>query len=662
MSDRCHSITSFLYHSTLYFFERMIWKSRKAAFTLLNHVKNFQPIIGKANWFIDIKELKTYLSNYPLEKKEILIQIADQVCEGKLKILGINLVGWEHESLWSKDFNTGYVWSKHYYRNMRVVPDNGSDVKIPWELSRFQFLPVIGKAFLLTNNDKYAQFAIKLIENWVESNPFLHGINWTCSMEVALRACNWFWACWFFKESKHWTPVFNRRLWIALWLHGKYIEKNLEDRGRYSNNHYLANIVGLLFLGIMCQQFPETQRWKNFGIQELIRCMQEQVYSDGVGFENSTGYQRLVLEMIGFSAILCKKNQIELPNKFWTRLEKMFEFVASSIRPDGQTPHFGDSDDGRFFIFDNFSNWGRWDHRYLMKIGATLFNRSDFKALSDQNSEEAFFLLGQEGKEIFDGLLLETYTPKSTHFPEGGICFLKNDHFYVAINAANAGVNGKGPHKHNDALHFDLSVNKDPVFLDSGTFCYSGNKLARNQFRSTSAHTTLMIDGIEQNDLYGGLWGLKKNQTKVKVNRWKSNSNFDLFDIEHDGYTRLVKPVIHRRIFLLNKKDNQLFIIDKLIGQGTHKVDMFFHFAPDISIWQTTLGNCIWEGVSGRAQISLSLSKQMKIRVIKSKYSNEYNKSVARQALQISGLCTAKSFKSILRISLDNGKQGNAGI
>jgi hypothetical protein len=223
-------------------------------------------------------------------------------------------------------------------------------------------------------------------------------------MEIAIRACNWIWAYWVFRDDPAWTEDFNRKFLKSIWQHGWYIEHNIEDKGGIRTNHYLSNIVGLLFIGTMFPQFTDAGRWKAFGIRELARCMEEMVFPDGVSFENSTAYHRLVLELFAYSAILCQKNNIELPEPFWVRLEKMFEFSMHCIRPDGRMPMIGDSDDGRFFIISNYYDWDRWDFRYLLSIGAVLFDRSDFKMVARKMHEEIFWLFGEDGVERYKQL------------------------------------------------------------------------------------------------------------------------------------------------------------------------------------------------------------------------------------------------------------------
>ena len=78
-----------------------------------------------------------------------------------------------------------------------------------------------------------------------------------------------------------------------------YIYNNLEYYGEKSptENHYLSNIVGLIYIGVNFPEFKKSDIWLYFGIQEIIKEMGKQVYDDGGNYEASSGYHRLVGEL-----------------------------------------------------------------------------------------------------------------------------------------------------------------------------------------------------------------------------------------------------------------------------------------------------------------------------------------------------------------------------
>jgi hypothetical protein len=82
-----------------------------------------------------------------------------------------------------------------FYKDIRIRPGTTDvlekDIKIPWELSRFQHLPVLGRAYQLSGDGKYSKVFIDHVSDWLNHNSYLLGTNWVCAMEIGVRAINW---------------------------------------------------------------------------------------------------------------------------------------------------------------------------------------------------------------------------------------------------------------------------------------------------------------------------------------------------------------------------------------------------------------------------------------------------------------------------------------
>ena len=68
---------------------------------------------------------------------------------------------------------------------------NDADVKVPWELSRHQHFVTLGQAYVLTGDEKYAREFVAQLGAWMAENPPMLGVNWACTMDVALRVISW---------------------------------------------------------------------------------------------------------------------------------------------------------------------------------------------------------------------------------------------------------------------------------------------------------------------------------------------------------------------------------------------------------------------------------------------------------------------------------------
>ncbi|RJQ28492.1 MAG: hypothetical protein C4589_06220 [Peptococcaceae bacterium] len=538
--------------------------------------KRTKPVffINKKNF----ESFKAFLS------PENVIADAEAICAHEFDLLGSGrkkVDGPGGEIDWHTDFKTGASWDPSlFYLDVPVNRGDGSDIKVPWELSRFQHLPTLGKAYWLTGDERYAREFTAQAAGWLAANPPLYGVNWGCPMDAAIRAVNWLWGYYFFKDSPAVTDEFLSAFLKSLFIHGRYIMVNLERsmRGR-SGNHYLADLAGLVYLGVLLPEFKEAGRWRECGVRGLIREMEEQVHPDGVSHEGSTGYHRLVAELFLSATLLGLKNGIDFPARYMKRLEKMVEFVLHYTSPGGTAPQFGDSDDGRLHILAGYGNWDRRDHRHLLSTGAVLFKRPDFRQAAGGLHEETLWLTGEEGLQQWKSLPAAPGCPSSRAFPHGGFYILRKDDFYLILDALPADPGAPPGHRHNSRLSFELCACGEPFIIDPGTYVYTADKDMRNFFRSTACHNTVVVDGVEQSRLEPDLLFRLGGEAAARVNAWEENERYVFWDGEHAGYIRLPRPVIHRRRVWFDKKERFWLLKDELTGEGTHRYELFFHFA-----------------------------------------------------------------------------------
>lgn len=543
---------------------------------------------------------------YP--EKEDIVNDANVICAHNFELLCSgkrNIDEFPGKIGWHTDFKSGAKWNcQVIYTDVEIIKGNGSDIKVPWELSRFQHLPTLGKAYWLTKDEKYAREFVIQINDWLDNNSPQYGVNWTCTMDIAIRAVNWVWGYYFFKDSPVITKDFLLKFLKSLLVHGKHIRANLERESRViafistllkgkfplnilkpgwrgiNGNHYLSDLVGLVYLGVMFPEFKEAKKWQEFGVKELVKEMAGQVYSDGVDYEGSISYHRLVTELFLSATLLCLKNGIGFPQWYMERLEKMFEFIMYYTKPDGMAPQINDNDDGRLHILADYGNWERRDHRYLLSVGAVLYDRPDFKQAAGKFSEEAFWLLGEEGLKKWEALPSTDEPLPSKAFPDGGFYIMRDQDFYLIIDAVPADPGAPSGHKHNSRLSFELCAFGESFIIDPGAYIYTADSEMRNLFRSTAYHNTVVVDGEEQNSFRPDNLFWIGNEAKVKVNAWEVTRECDFWDGEHGGYKRLKRPVFHRRQIYFDKNEHFWLIKDILTGEGFHRFELFFHFSP----------------------------------------------------------------------------------
>ncbi|MEW6201400.1 MAG: alginate lyase family protein, partial [bacterium] len=527
------------------------------------------------NWNITKDFLKdTYSQFFPSSENGAIISSEDisnniiPVLENKKLHLGKDIE-------WQKDYRSGQKWSKHtFYTDIKYHEIPALDVKIPWEISRFQHLIPLGKAYFLTDDERYPMKFVSHIENWLQNNPYARGINWSCAMELALRTINWTFALAFFQNSPSVNSDFIKKFIIGIYLHGYHILRNLEGTPQLRSNHYLSDVIGLLFLGTYYPFIKESRRWQNKGHQALIEEMEKQVYPDGVDFEASTTYHCLALELFTLGALTCRQAGLELPQRFWDHLEKMYEFLHQIIKPNGEVPQIGDNDSGRIF---NFTDAPPTDRLHLMPIGAVLFSRREWKTHLTPPSEDLLWLMGIEAFNKYSEWDISPVPKLPVAFPDAGWYLIRDDEIYLLISCGLNGQNGNGGHAHNDKLSFELNMNGHDVIVDPGTYIYIPYPEWRNRFRSTRWHNTVCVDGEEQNRFIKRSLFCLEQDAHTRCLRWDTSGSEQIFTGEHDGYARLPSPVIHRRTIRWDKSKRTIFITDFLKTNSEHCYEISFH-------------------------------------------------------------------------------------
>lgn len=543
--------------------------------------------------FVDSNSLVGVLPVLSETKRRAIISSADKICEHRFDLLGSAELDLGRDIDWHCDFKTGYRWDPLWYRDIRI-PYGKADIKMPWELSRFSHAITLGQAYVLTKDEKYSREFAAQVNQWIDENQPQFGVNWNCTMDVAIRACNWIAAYSFFRESPSLDDAFLLKLLKSLYQHGLHIMVNLEYSETLTSNHYLANIAGLVYLGVTFPEFREGAEWREFGISEMVREMEKQVYRDGCDFEASTCYHRLVLELFFFPALIVVANDEQFTGSnhadicrrvfgdaYTDRLHKMFKAVLYLLKPNGRMPQIGDNDNGRLHVF---ANRDILDMRYLLTLGAVFFNEPAFKVREFGFCEEAFWVFGNDGHDIWNRLPERTLADiGSVAFQDAGWYIMRNNKDYMMISCGPNGQNGVGGHAHNDKLSLELCIDGEDIIVDPGTPAYTADPAMRNLFRSTAFHNTVMINGEEQNRYSSSpllLFTMPEEDRRPFLTEWRTGDSVDIFIGGHSGYMRFPPGIIHSRQLKFFKKERRWEIIDRFEGEGKHELEWNFILAP----------------------------------------------------------------------------------
>lgn len=557
---------------------------------------------------------------------------AQQALGRRVSLLGSGIVDLGRPIDWLRDPKSGVRWARAYAPRMNYAElDRPSDVKMPWELSRLQWLIPVGQTYLLSGDEELARATRRVFEEWIAANPYAFTVNWAIAMEPALRILTWTWFFHVFARSEAWTDrEFRERFLSTLFAHADFVERHLE-RSDVNGNHYLSNAAGLVFAGLFFGDHPRARRWATVGWGILTSEFPQQVHADGVDFESSTAYHRLVTELFLLPALYMTKAGLELPASYRERLGRMGGFVAAYSRPDGSAPFWGDADDGRALPFGSQS---LNDHRYLIGLVAHLLSDDALAARATGPRAEAFWLLGEQAAA---DVQTASTNEGSAAFPNAGVYVLRHESSHLFVDCGPVGFGGRGGHGHNDCLSFELMLLGTALIIDAGTFVYTASRDWRNRFRGTSFHNTPIVDEVEQNRLIHPdfLWSLHDDaQPLVRV--WRSGAHFDVLSATHSGYMRLPRPVRPIRRVVLDKMTNRVVVHDRFVGRGEHSVRIPFHFSSGVRSVDLHSDHAVLEAGAQRFVIAWRASAHWTTAIRDSWASPSYGVKVATRCLEFS--------------------------
>ena len=524
-------------------------------------VNKLRCILGSKDHF-SIKDKLEYAIAYPYSIEIISdryyanSKIVESVMNNRHTIYGTTRCFDTLEEKWNVDFKTGYRWvpGRFYLRYPIVDYASKSDIKYPWEISRCHHLLLLGQAYLITKEEKYAQKVVNEILGWLSVNPFMYSVNWVCAMDVAIRAANWIHAVRLIIDSEAFNnPKFQSVLLDSLVEHAYYIEKNLEKGKPYSGNHYIADLVGLIHIYLLLDNKKDKL---NRVVEEFQNEIRSQVLPSGFHFEKSTSYHKLVLEMILHTCYQLQANKIALDEDVICKIKAMTHFMRAIIQPDGNIPFIADNDNGRFLPYDSNLNFA--EGMYILNLANKVFPDENYTTIQ---------------KSMFD--------------PDSNLAVLRNNNWYATIHnnpisryqhkdSQNDVYNS---HTHCDMLSFTLSDGTRNLIVDPGSFCYTSSPKQRMKFRSTPMHNTICVDGMDQQKQDGDrLFSLKQFSFPLNTEMTKENT----FKGEYEYRNGTEVLYCHQRLFSI--EEDGCVVIDNILPIGNRCIKAYFHLSPGVQV------------------------------------------------------------------------------
>ena len=508
---------------------------------------------------------------------EGVVQEAELICAGSLRLFGKTVTFANRELDWQLDWATGERLPLRFYRNITDPdPNRRAGPKRIWEMNRQQFLVTLGKAYLLTGRRKYAERAVSLIECWIDSNPPYRGANWMHALEESLRLISWIWTLRLIADTDVPTEESSRRMVGSLMVQWEHMRRHLS---LYSspNTHLLGEALGLFVAGLMFPELPSPGESVAQALSILEEQLERQVADDGSHREKASYYHCYALDMYLLATVLGRQHGVSFSPEWLKRVEKMAELLLAILRPDGSLARFGDDDGGRTL---RLKDEDYYRPRALLAVAAVLFDREDFKWVAGELPEEVFWIFGPDGARRYLALPAKEPRQRAMWFPDASLAVLRtgwsaND-LWLACQEQPMGFLTAG-HSHAGLLSFELVLNGKLVLVDPGTYTYEVSNLWRDSFRRMEAHNVVQIDGKQCYSPAGPFrWEKIDTVQPLSLISKPGQSVKAGYRVRDAGG----KELRHIRRFAV-ESSGTVSIHDHFEGVGKHRLRFWLHFAPD---------------------------------------------------------------------------------
>ena len=329
-----------------------------------------------------------------------------------------------------------------------------------FNLHYFDFLHPLTYRYLEKGDEALLLKTVQMIRGWIRYNPREKGGDGWSAYTISLRLVNWI--SYLSAVGDTLDAGFREELENSIYDQYVYLSKHLEKNNL--GNHYFENLKTL----VLCALFFGDEASLPVFLSALRRECREEILPDGMHFELSPMYHKIILEgMIRVTAAL-----------------------REAGRPDGELERFTQA---------------MLDAAYTLEYGLArtpLFNDS-----------------GDNVAKSLDGLLaaaknhLGLVPAKKEALPHSGYYIFEQGSWKLIVDAGAAGPDYIPGHSHCDAMSFELYRDGVPFLVNCGTYAYQCGE--RRWFRSTRAHNTVQIAGIDQSEIWGNFRLARRSKTRV---------------------------------------------------------------------------------------------------------------------------------------------------
>lgn len=374
-----------------------------------------------------------------------------------------------------------------------------------YNLHYLEYLVPLFSLWKSTNDEKYKEKINIIFNDWYENGSMKADSNQ--SYTISLRIVNML----IISEAVE----DKQKLYESIYAQYRYLLKHQEKH--LLGNHYLENLKAIVICSVV---FGEEDIYNAY-IGKLLNELDEEITDDGLHFELSLMYHKIVLEDIIRVALVLKEAKKPDYQKILDYIKKMATALYSLEHGIDRTLLFNDAG-------DNIAKPTSSLLKICKQFGVEMENKDCIAGYY----------------KLYDGKIM------------------------IIIDCGELSPLYMPGHAHCDCLSFELFYDRKPIFVNSGTYQYQGDK--RAYFRSTRAHNTVMINGHEQSQCWG------EHRVAKRVYNVKGHVESNCFKGECVSY---VGEKHEREIEL---KEDEIIVYDYIIDGN--KAESYLHISSEYAL------------------------------------------------------------------------------
>lgn len=425
-------------------------------------------------------------------KADSVVKGAEELLEGKAKYFSHQVFAVGEPPAWFENPLNGQIFFNHRLHWSEIVDFNQDigDIKVNWELSRFDWVLVLARAYRRTGDLRFLNCLNTWIGDWIKNNPLNTGPNWKCGQESSIRLHNVLLAGFLLNQDKKPTDAL---IWFVS-EHCSRIEPTMLYAVAQNNNHGTSEAAALFVGGAWLEKNSEDEhfrkkgrRWKKKGRKWSENRVKALVEKDGSFSQYSVNYHRVLVDTLNIVEFWRRQLGLqEFSQNYYKRCQAAVNWLYQMIDESGDAPNLGTNDGARLFVL---SDTVYRDFRPTVQLGMCLFMGGRVYPAGPWDEPLEWLQLA------YDRLPMVNMAHVATEFGDGGyVVFRGADRAWGVLRYPNFHFRPG----HADAFHFDLWHRGVNLLRDSGSFSYNAEEPWQSYFSSTQSHNTVEFDGRDQ--------------------------------------------------------------------------------------------------------------------------------------------------------------------